>query len=277
MKFGVGQALARKEDDPLLRGAGRYVADYRAGTARCMPWWCARRMRMRASRIGDRRAGARDARRAAGPDRRRHRRPRPDADAGRAFRRRRSIVPPYPMLAHDDGPPCRRRGRLRRRRYARAGARRRRGDRDRLGAAAACGRRGGRAGKAARRRSGRTGRAISRSRRRSATRRRPRRRSRTPRAWSRVKLVNQRLVTNYIDTRGVIAEYDRRRDHYTLTLGSQGSHIIRDIICGEVLKSAARQDARHHARCRRRLRHQAVPLSRICAGRGRGAKAPASR
>jgi carbon-monoxide dehydrogenase large subunit len=47
-------------------------------------------------------------------------------------------------------------------------------------------------------------------------------------------IVNQRLVTNYMDTRGVIAEYDGNR--YTLTLGSQGSHIIRDIICGQVLK-----------------------------------------
>jgi len=47
-------------------------------------------------------------------------------------------------------------------------------------------------------------------------------------------IVNQRLVTNYLDTRGVIAEYDGHR--YTLTLGSQGSHIIRDIICGSVLK-----------------------------------------
>ncbi len=49
-------------------------------------------------------------------------------------------------------------------------------------------------------------------------------------------VVNQRLVTNYIDTRGVVAEYDGKR--YTLTLGSQGSHIIRDIIAGEVLKIA---------------------------------------
>lgn len=47
-------------------------------------------------------------------------------------------------------------------------------------------------------------------------------------------IVNQRLVTNYMDTRGVVAEYDGNR--YTLTLGSQGSHIIRDIICGDVLK-----------------------------------------
>ncbi|RDV05120.1 xanthine dehydrogenase family protein molybdopterin-binding subunit [Undibacter mobilis] len=47
-------------------------------------------------------------------------------------------------------------------------------------------------------------------------------------------IVNQRLVTNYMDTRGVVAEFDG--DRYTLTLGSQGSHIIRDIICGDVLK-----------------------------------------
>ncbi|MFZ0846208.1 MAG: xanthine dehydrogenase family protein molybdopterin-binding subunit [Pseudolabrys sp.] len=47
-------------------------------------------------------------------------------------------------------------------------------------------------------------------------------------------IINQRLVTNYMDTRGVIAEYDGER--YTLTLGSQGSHIIRDIICGVLKK-----------------------------------------
>ena len=27
-KFGVGQSVWRKEDDPLLRGGGRYVADH---------------------------------------------------------------------------------------------------------------------------------------------------------------------------------------------------------------------------------------------------------
>ena len=37
-----------------------------------------------------------------------------------------------------------------------------------------------------------------------------------------------------MDTRGVIAEYDGER--ITLTLGSQGSHIIRDIIGGDVLR-----------------------------------------
>ena len=41
-------------------------------------------------------------------------------------------------------------------------------------------------------------------------------------------------MTNYLDTRGVVAEYDG--DRYTLTLGSQGSHVIRDIIGGAVMK-----------------------------------------
>jgi len=47
-------------------------------------------------------------------------------------------------------------------------------------------------------------------------------------------IVNQRLVTNYMETRGVVAEYDG--DRYTLTLTSQGSHLIRDIIGGDVMK-----------------------------------------
>jgi carbon-monoxide dehydrogenase large subunit len=58
---------------------------------------------------------------------------------------------------------------------------------------------------------------------------------------ARVKLINQRLVTNYIDTRGVIAEYDAAHDHYTLTLGSQGSHAIRDVIGVRVMGLAPEQ------------------------------------
>ena len=51
-------------------------------------------------------------------------------------------------------------------------------------------------------------------------------------------VVNQRLVANYIDTRGVIAEYDASREHFTLTLSSQGSHFVRDILCKDVLRIA---------------------------------------
>jgi CO/xanthine dehydrogenase Mo-binding subunit len=40
MKFGVGQAVVRKEDDPLLRGRGRYKQDPACGSAAFAP--CAR-------------------------------------------------------------------------------------------------------------------------------------------------------------------------------------------------------------------------------------------
>ncbi|HEY3643663.1 MAG TPA: molybdopterin cofactor-binding domain-containing protein, partial [Xanthobacteraceae bacterium] len=48
-------------------------------------------------------------------------------------------------------------------------------------------------------------------------------------------LVNQRLAANYLDTRAVIAEFDPGTQRLTLTLGSQGSHAIRDILCNDVL------------------------------------------
>jgi aerobic carbon-monoxide dehydrogenase large subunit len=51
-----------------------------------------------------------------------------------------------------------------------------------------------------------------------------------------LSIVNQRLVTNFLDTRGVVAEYDTASDRTTLTLGSQGSHIVRDILANAVLK-----------------------------------------
>lgn len=54
-----------------------------------------------------------------------------------------------------------------------------------------------------------------------------------------LKVVNQRVVTNYLDTRAAIAEYDAEKDFYTLTLGSQGPHAIRDVIAKRVLKIAA--------------------------------------
>src|SRR5206468_9836944 len=51
-------------------------------------------------------------------------------------------------------------------------------------------------------------------------------------------IVNQRLVTNYLDTRAVVAEYDGSSDRLTLTLGSQGGHAIRDVLCDQVLRIA---------------------------------------
>ena len=45
---------------------------------------------------------------------------------------------------------------------------------------------------------------------------------------SRVEIVNNRVVTNYMETRGVIAEHDADTGRITLTLGTQGGHNMRD-------------------------------------------------
>ena len=211
MKFGVGQALRRKEDDALLRGAGRYVADYApAGTLHAVVVRSPHaHARFRISDIGKR---ARDAGRAAGPHRRRYRRPRqsaaamaviPGVDIGcRPIRfspanEVRHVGDAIAFVVAD----TLERGEGRGRSY-----------RDRLGAAAACDRRARPRWTTARRWSGRTGPAISPSRSTlgdaEATARGLRAGARTR---SRSTIVNQRLVTNYLDTRGVVAEYDGRR------------------------------------------------------------------
>ena len=53
-----------------------------------------------------------------------------------------------------------------------------------------------------------------------------------------LKLVNQRLVAKYLDTRGVVADYDASDERLTLTLSSQGPHAIRDTLL-QVLKLPA--------------------------------------
>ena len=50
-------------------------------------------------------------------------------------------------------------------------------------------------------------------------------------AVAEVRIVNQRVITNYMETRGAVVEYDAKRDHVTLTIGSQGVHRQRDIFC----------------------------------------------
>jgi len=55
-------------------------------------------------------------------------------------------------------------------------------------------------------------------------------------AVAEISIVNPRVVTNFMETRAVVCEYDARGDHFTLTVGSQGSHRLREILCGMVLK-----------------------------------------
>jgi len=49
-------------------------------------------------------------------------------------------------------------------------------------------------------------------------------------------LVNNRIVVNPMETRACLAEYDAERDRLTLTVGSQGVHSMHAILCDRVLK-----------------------------------------
>jgi len=51
-----------------------------------------------------------------------------------------------------------------------------------------------------------------------------------------VKVVNSRVVANYMEPRSAVGEYDAKTGRFTLTLGSQGVHGIRDAIAGPILK-----------------------------------------
>ena len=55
-------------------------------------------------------------------------------------------------------------------------------------------------------------------------------------AVAEIAIVNPRVVTNFMEPRAAVCEYDTKRDHLTLTIGSQGSHRLREIIGGMVLK-----------------------------------------
>lgn len=46
-----------------------------------------------------------------------------------------------------------------------------------------------------------------------------------------IDLVNNRIVANYMELRGCVAEFDGASDRYRLTLGTQGGHDMRDTIC----------------------------------------------
>ncbi|WP_128926796.1 xanthine dehydrogenase family protein molybdopterin-binding subunit [Bradyrhizobium guangxiense] len=54
-------------------------------------------------------------------------------------------------------------------------------------------------------------------------------------AVAEISIVNPRVVASFMETRAAVCEYDAKRDHLTLTIGSQGSHRLRDILCQNVL------------------------------------------
>ena len=55
-------------------------------------------------------------------------------------------------------------------------------------------------------------------------------------AVAEISIVNPRVVASFMETRAAVCEYDAKGDRLTLTVGSQGSHRLRDILCQNVLK-----------------------------------------
>src|SRR5262249_3394927 len=56
-------------------------------------------------------------------------------------------------------------------------------------------------------------------------------------AVAEIRIVNPRVVASFMETRAAVCEYDVKRDHLTLTAGSQGSHRLRAILCQNVRSS----------------------------------------
>ena len=53
---------------------------------------------------------------------------------------------------------------------------------------------------------------------------------------TKLRIVNNRLVSNYMETRAVVASYNPRSERFHLNLGSQGVHGIRDVLADAVFK-----------------------------------------
>ena len=240
MKFGVGQSVTRKEDDALLRGAGRYVADHAPANLR-MPWFCARRTRMRvfASPMW-RRPGRCTAWRSCSPARRPSRlaicRAKAKCRTPRLMSRLIRCSCKTKCVTSATLSPLWSRIRSSAREDAAEAIAI---DWEPLphvvGAAAAL------ESGAPLVWSDKKGNLAFETHLGDA--------DATARAFAQATqtvtftVVNQRLVTNYLDTRGVIAEYDSALERFTLTLGSQGSHAVRDVLCGAVLKIPPRKCA----------------------------------
>jgi aerobic carbon-monoxide dehydrogenase large subunit len=52
----------------------------------------------------------------------------------------------------------------------------------------------------------------------------------------RIRIVNPRAVANYMEPRSAVAEYDAQSGRFTLNAGSQGVHILQDLIANQILK-----------------------------------------
>ena len=116
----------------------------------------------------------------------------------------------------------------------------------------------------ARRRSGAKPRTTSPSIRASATKPPSRRPSRRRRRGVAIAIENNRLITNFMETRGVVASLRRRdRELHPDARRARASTSLRDTLANQVLKVDPSEGPGDHAGRRRRLRHQELHVPRI--------------
>lgn len=51
-----------------------------------------------------------------------------------------------------------------------------------------------------------------------------------------LRVVNNRLIANYMEPRGALADYDSETGRFTVTLSLQGAHGVRNVLCDQVFK-----------------------------------------
>ena len=64
----------------------------------------------------------------------------------------------------------------------------------------------------------------------------------------RLKIVNPRVVANFMEPRSAVGEFDAASGRYTLNVGSQGVHGLRNLIAEDILKIPPHRSSRRHRR-----------------------------
>src|SRR5271166_2280705 len=91
-----------------------------------------------------------------------------------------------------------------------------------------------------------------------------------------IGIVNPRVAANYMEPRGAVGSLDPESGRLTLHVGSQGVHLLRNVLARAVLKIPPTDLKGRHLRRRRRVRHTSFFLPGIPAhSRGRAPARPA--
>ena len=78
---------------------------------------------------------------------------------------------------------------------------------------------------------------------------------------TRLTVVNNRIVVSSMEARACVADFDAATGRWVLYANTQGGWLVKDLIAA-VFNDGQGTIPRGHAGCRRRLRHEAVPVRR---------------